>query len=57
MYNNTQEIQDKIKIIFYQRTKVEDFQASDLVLRWDDRNEIKVNMGNLKTFARDHSRL
>jgi hypothetical protein len=39
-------IQEKIKKIYDRRTKADDFQLGDKVLKWDSRNEEKVKHGN-----------
>ena len=41
VYNKTQVIQENIKKIFDRRTKEDDFELGDLVLKWDSRNEDK----------------
>jgi hypothetical protein len=35
VYNKTQVVQERIKKIFDKRTKEDDFELGDLVLRWD----------------------
>ena len=35
VYNKTQIVQESIKKIFDKRTKEDDFELGDLVLRWD----------------------
>jgi hypothetical protein len=35
VYNKTQIVQETIKKIFDKRTKEDDFELGDLVLRWD----------------------
>jgi hypothetical protein len=35
VYNKTQVVQESIKKIFDKRTKEDDFELGDLVLRWD----------------------
>jgi hypothetical protein len=42
VYNKTQVFQESIKNIFDKRTKEDDFELGDLVLRWDARNEDKM---------------
>jgi hypothetical protein len=41
VFNKTQVIQENIKKIFDKRTKEDDFELGDLVLRWDARNKEK----------------
>ena len=41
VFNKTQVVQESIKKIFDKRTKQDDFDLGDLVLRWDARNEDK----------------
>jgi hypothetical protein len=45
VYNKTQVIQENIKNIFDRRTKEDDFELGDLVLKWDSRNEDKGKHG------------
>jgi hypothetical protein len=45
VYNKTQVVQESIKKIFDKRTKEDDFELGDLVLRWDARNEDKGKHG------------
>jgi hypothetical protein len=45
VYNKTQVVQESIKKIFDKRTKEDDFELGDLVLRWDARNEYKGKHG------------
>jgi hypothetical protein len=45
VYNKTQVVQESIKRIFDKRTKEDDFELGDLVLRWDARNEDKGKHG------------
>jgi hypothetical protein len=45
VYNKTQVIQENIKKIFDRRTKEDDFELGDLVLKWDSRNEDKGKHG------------
>jgi hypothetical protein len=45
VYNKTQVIQENIKNIFDKRSKEDDFELGDLVLRWDSRNEDKGKHG------------
>jgi hypothetical protein len=52
IYNRTQVIQENIKNIYDKRTKEDHFELGDLVLRWDSRNEDKVNMGSLIDYGR-----
>ena len=44
---NAIQLQEKIKKIYDQKTKVEKFQLDDVVLRWDARNEDKGKHGKL----------
>jgi hypothetical protein len=46
VYNQTQVIQESIKKIYDRRTKEDDFELGDLVLKWDSRNEDKGKHGN-----------
>ena len=41
VYNITQVIQENIKKIYDKRTKEDNFELGDLVLRWDSKNEDK----------------
>jgi hypothetical protein len=45
VYNQTQVIQENIKKIYDRRTKADDFQLGDKVLKWDSRNEEKGKHG------------
>jgi hypothetical protein len=45
VYNKTQVIQEGIKKIYDKRTKEDDFELGDLVLKWDSRNEDKGKHG------------
>ena len=45
VYNRTQEVQENIKKIFDRRTKANDFQIGDKVLKWDSRREDKGKHG------------
>jgi hypothetical protein len=45
VYNRTQVIQENIKNIYDKRTKEDNFELGDLVLRWDSRNEDKGKHG------------
>ena len=45
VFNRTQVIQENIKKIFDKRTKEDDFELGDLVLKWDARNEDKGKHG------------
>jgi hypothetical protein len=45
VYNRTQVIQENIKKIYDKRTKEDNFELGDLVLRWDSRNEDKGKHG------------
>ena len=42
MFQNTSKLHDKIKQIYDRKTKQDDFNIDDVVLRWDARNEDKV---------------
>jgi hypothetical protein len=52
VFNNTQVIQESIKKIFDKRTKEDDFELGDLVLRWDARNEDKGKHGKFDSLWR-----
>ena len=41
VYNKTHVIQENIKKIYDKRTKEDDFELGDLVLKWDSMNEDK----------------
>ena len=43
--DKSQVFQDRIKNIFYKKTKVDDFQSGDLVLKWDARYADKGKHG------------
>jgi hypothetical protein len=45
VYNKTQLIHENIKKIHDKRTKEDNFELGDLVLRWDSRNEDKGKHG------------
>jgi hypothetical protein len=45
VFDKAQSFQDKMKNIFDRRTKRDDFQQGDLVLKWDARYEDKGNHG------------
>jgi hypothetical protein len=45
VYNTTQMIQENIKKIYDRRTKDDDFQIGDKVLKWDSRKEEKGKHG------------
>jgi hypothetical protein len=45
VYNQTQVIQENIKRIYDKRTKDDDFQLGDKVMKWDSRNEEKGKHG------------
>jgi long-subunit acyl-CoA synthetase (AMP-forming) len=45
VYNKTQVIQENIKKIYDKRTKADDFQIGDKVLKWDSRKEEKGKHG------------
>jgi hypothetical protein len=48
VYNQTQVIQENIKKIYDKRTKVDDFQIGDKVLKWDSINEEKGKHGKFE---------
>ena len=48
MYKGTQAVQEIIKKIFDKRTKANDFQIGDTVLKWDSRREDKGKHGNFE---------
>jgi hypothetical protein len=50
VYNRTQVIQENIKNIYDKRTKEDNFELGDLVLRWDSINEDKGKHGNFDIF-------
>jgi len=45
VFSKTQKFQDKMKGIFDKRTKPEDFQVGDVVLKWDAFHEDKGKHG------------
>jgi len=45
VYNKTQVIQEGIKKIYDKRTKEDDFELGNLVLKWDSRNKDKRKHG------------
>jgi hypothetical protein len=51
VFNKTQVIQESIKKIFDKRTKEDDFELGDLVLRWDARNEDKGKHGKFESLC------
>jgi hypothetical protein len=52
VFNKTQVVQERIKKIFDKRTKEDDFELGDLVLRWDTRNEDKLKHGKFDNLWR-----
>jgi hypothetical protein len=48
VYNKTQVIQENIKKIYDKRTKADDFQIGDKVLKWDSRKEEKGKHGKFE---------
>jgi hypothetical protein len=46
VYNKSQVIQESIKKVYDKRTKEDDFELGDLVLKWDSRNEDNGKHGN-----------
>jgi hypothetical protein len=52
VFNKTQVIQESIKKIFDKRTKEDDFELGDLVLRWDAKNEDKGKHGKFDSLWR-----
>ena len=50
VYNKTQVIQEGIKNIYDKRTKEDDFELGDLVLKWDSKNEDKGKHGKFDSF-------
>ena len=48
MYKRTQEVQENIKKIFERRTKSNNFQVGDIVLKWDSRREDKGKHGKFE---------
>ena len=52
VFNKTQVVQERIKKIFDKRTKEDDFELGDLVLRWDARNEDKGKHGKFDSLWR-----
>jgi hypothetical protein len=50
VYNKTQVIQEGIKNIYDKRTKEDDFELGDLVLKWDSINEDKGKHGKFYGF-------
>ena len=49
VYNRTQVIQENIKKIYDKKTKEDNFELGDLVLRWDSRNEDKGKHGKFNS--------
>jgi hypothetical protein len=45
VFNNTQLFQEKMKKVFYKKTKGDDFKINDLVLKWGAKNEDKGKHG------------
>jgi hypothetical protein len=52
VYNRTQVIQENIKKIYDKRTKEDNFELGDLVLKWDSRNEDKGNHGKFNSLRK-----
>jgi hypothetical protein len=52
IFNKTRVIQESIKKIFDKRTKEDDFELGDLVLRWDAINEDKGKHGKFDSLWR-----
>ena len=52
VFNKTQVVEGNIKKIFDKRTKEDDFELGDLVLRWDARNEDKRKHGKFDSLWR-----
>ena len=50
VYKRTQALQENIKKIFDRRTKANDFQIGDKVLKWDSRKEDKGKHGKFENF-------
>ena len=48
MSQKASQLQDKIKKIYDRKTKVENFQLDDVVLKWDARNEDKGKHGKFE---------
>ena len=48
MYNRTQIVQESIKRLFDKRTKENDFQVGNVVLKWDSRREEKGKHGKFE---------
>ena len=48
VYKRTQVVQENIKKIFERRTKANDFQIGDKVLKWDSRREDKGKHGKFE---------
>ena len=48
MYKRTQAVQENIKKIFDGRTKLNNFQVGDTVLKWDSRREDKGKHGKFE---------
>ena len=45
VYSRTWQVQENIKKLFYKRTKANDFNIGDKVLKWDSRREDKGKHG------------
>jgi len=52
VYNRTQVVQENIKNFFDKRTKVDDFQMGDRVLKWDSRREEKGKHGKFENLLK-----
>ena len=48
LYNRTQQVQENIKKLFDKRTKENDFNIRDKVLKWDSRREDKGKHGKFE---------
>jgi hypothetical protein len=53
VYNKTQVIQEGIKKIYGKRTKEDDFELGDFMLKWDYRNEDKGKHGSFIDYGKD----
>lgn len=47
-FQNTSKLHERIKRIYDQKTKEDDFKIGDVVLRWDARNEDKGKRGKFE---------
>ena len=48
VFHNTSKLHERIKRIYDQKTKEDDFKIGDVVLRWDARNEDKGKHGKFE---------